>query len=88
MELGVQLKSFPGSGPVCQIGTEGLGLGKLLGSLGFWGHTKLPMTRGKEPKPKERGVEGIGLTSAPSQKKQRSGEAPVPAGSLHVHVCV
>lgn len=36
------------------MGIEEIGLGNLLGSLGFWGHMKLPTTDGKQPKPKNR----------------------------------
>lgn len=44
------------------------------------------MTHGKKLKPKEEG--GRRVTSAPSQKKQGSGVASVPAGSLHMHMYV
>lgn len=52
--IGGQVKSVLGSGPISLMGIEEIGLGNLLGSLGFWGCMRLPMTDGKEPKPKKR----------------------------------
>lgn len=52
--IGGQVKSVLGSGPISLKGIEEIGLGNPLGSLDFWGYMRLPMTNGKEPKPKKR----------------------------------
>lgn len=87
MVLETLVKPLPSSGPVSLMGIEGLGLGNLLGSLGFWVHMRLPMTHGKELKPQKRRVEGDDLIPAPSQKIRATGKPQSQQGAC-TFVCV